>query len=202
MKFNEKCFLIDSKIWHGSYSKNLNVSGAFKNLNESLSYNAALDAMNEVGDTAVYDYGDGDHVLTYKSNRCYNKGKFNEYMVKDILPDKDKTYPMKMAYNKNGYMGSPKMAKYLCTELQLVPEMADSKHSVCSIGKSEKDGKWYGWSHRAVCGFDKGDKIFDSKYVKEGADMDDMPFIERGEEVIKTDEDAKKAAKNFANYMS
>ena len=26
-------------------------------------------------------------------------------------------------------------------------------------GKSEADGKWYGWSHRAVYGFKEGDKI-------------------------------------------
>jgi len=25
--------------------------------------------------------------------------------------------------------------------------------TVCTIGKSSKDGKWYGWSHRAYHGF-------------------------------------------------
>jgi len=41
----------------------------------------------------------------------------------------------------------------------IVPEKADPSHSVCSIGYSEKEKKWYGWSHRAVNGFKVGDKV-------------------------------------------
>ena len=37
--------------------------------------------------------------------------------------------------------------------LEIAPEKAEPGHSVCSIGKSAKDGKWYGWSHRAYYGF-------------------------------------------------
>ncbi len=37
--------------------------------------------------------------------------------------------------------------------LQLEPEKADPSDSVTSIGRSKKDGKWYGWSHRAIHGF-------------------------------------------------
>ena len=37
--------------------------------------------------------------------------------------------------------------------LQIVPEKRTPTSSVCSIGKSMKDGKWYGWSHRAYGGF-------------------------------------------------
>ncbi|MDP1712428.1 MAG: hypothetical protein Q8K86_08225 [Candidatus Nanopelagicaceae bacterium] len=33
------------------------------------------------------------------------------------------------------------------------PEKAAPDHNVCSIGKSSKDGLWYGWSHRAIKGF-------------------------------------------------
>lgn len=31
--------------------------------------------------------------------------------------------------------------------------------SVCSMGFSESQQKWYGWSHRAVAGFGVGDKV-------------------------------------------
>jgi hypothetical protein len=31
--------------------------------------------------------------------------------------------------------------------------------NVCSIGFSERDQKWYGWSHRAYAGFGIGDKV-------------------------------------------
>lgn len=33
------------------------------------------------------------------------------------------------------------------------PEKASPTHRVNSVGKSTKDGKWYGWSHRAIHGF-------------------------------------------------
>lgn len=38
--------------------------------------------------------------------------------------------------------------------LKITPEKASPDHAVCSIGKSAKDGKWYGWSHRAYAGFE------------------------------------------------
>ena len=33
------------------------------------------------------------------------------------------------------------------------------KSPTCSIGWSEKDQKWYGWSHRAIFGFTIGSKV-------------------------------------------
>jgi hypothetical protein len=33
------------------------------------------------------------------------------------------------------------------------PEKTSPSHTVNSIGRSKKDGKWYGWSHRAIHGF-------------------------------------------------
>jgi len=33
------------------------------------------------------------------------------------------------------------------------PEKAHPSNNISSIGKSKKDGKWYGWSHRAINGF-------------------------------------------------
>jgi hypothetical protein len=40
-----------------------------------------------------------------------------------------------------------------------MPSSSNNGHGVCSIGYSKRDGKWYGWSHRAVCGFERGDVV-------------------------------------------
>ena len=35
----------------------------------------------------------------------------------------------------------------------------DKKYPVANIGFSEKENKWYGWSHRGVCGFTIGSEV-------------------------------------------
>jgi len=65
-----------------------------------------------------------------------------------------------VARNKNGdYIGDPSNAKYLCDAKGIAPVISKPGNSVCSIGYSEKDGKWYGWSHRALYGFRPGDVV-------------------------------------------
>lgn len=66
-----------------------------------------------------------------------------------------------------------------------------------SIGFSEENQTWYGWSHRACVGFKIGDKIFDADFGDENT-----PFIKHGSKTIKTLDQAKQAAKNFADYIS
>jgi hypothetical protein len=61
-----------------------------------------------------------------------------------------------------------------------------------NVAKSS-NGKWYGWSHRAVHGFAIGDK------VKKG----DCGYeYKKKEYTIKTDEQAQEAATNFADSVS
>jgi len=60
--------------------------------------------------------------------------------------------------HKGEYIGSEEAAKRLCDEMGIVPECRPGSR-VCNFGKSEKDGKWYGWSHRAIYGFGIGDKV-------------------------------------------
>lgn len=67
-----------------------------------------------------------------------------------------------------------------------------------SVGFSEKEQKWYGWSHRGLCGFKIGDMIFDETFEAD----DKAKFIERGDKPVKTLDDAKKAAENFRDYVS
>ena len=105
-------------------------------------------------------------------------------------------------------------------KLEITPELANKTHNVCSVGKSAVDGKWYGWSHRAMVGFGVGDKIFQERYTggaklcKSCASRDidknceglpcpsSIPFNQHGANVIKTDADARKAAVAFARYVS
>lgn len=65
------------------------------------------------------------------------------------------------------------------------------------IGFSEKNKKWYGWSHRAIFGFKVGDKIFEPDFGD-----DSTPFNQHGSKECKTLDDCKKAAKAFADYVS
>jgi hypothetical protein len=67
-----------------------------------------------------------------------------------------------------------------------------SSHDVQSFGKAEADGKWYGWSHRAIYGFGVGDKV-----------PADAAGNDSGKEyTIKTDDQAKDAAIAFAKDVS
>jgi len=68
---------------------------------------------------------------------------------------------------------------------------------VLSFGKSEADGKtWFGWSHRAIYGFKKGDKITTNDYIGKEYIKKEAPFT------IKSDNDAKELAIAFARAVS
>ena len=71
------------------------------------------------------------------------------------------------------YIGDYKTALHICDRLGIKPELASPKHSVCSIGYSFIEDKWFGWSHRATCCFGVGSKVKrgDCAYVP--VDMED-----------------------------
>lgn len=86
------------------------------------------------------------------------------------------------------------------------PLPVNVQDSSCSFGQGA-DGKWYGWSHRAIVGFTIGDMLFEEDCLNpespkhiEGAD--DMPYVKLGHTKIETEEQARQAAMNFANYVS
>lgn len=107
---------------------------------------------------------------------------------------------IKAAYTPSGeYIGSPKDARALVTKRGIAPEYRTETSSVCSIGFCARDGKWYGWSHRAICGFGVGDMLFEE--TMPGAN-DHTPFVEHGTIRIETMEQARQAAANFASYVS
>jgi hypothetical protein len=93
--------------------------------------------------------------------------------------------------------------------LLIKPEKRNPSHDASSIGKSAADGKWYGWSHRAVYGFGVGDKITgDSggKKVEYPKLPDGTPDWDNGKYepdfTIKTDAHAKQVAVTFADSVS
>ena len=126
------------------------------------------------------------------SERVCNAG----YILRKVILELPGTDPVEwtMAYTPNGdYIGEPRTAYLLCVKRGIQPQKQDSSHSRCSIGFSVKDGKWYGWSHRALYGFKKGSKCEkgDCHYTEE-----------RGEWTAENITDAKQMACDFAEGVS
>lgn len=103
---------------------------------------------------------------------------------------------MIMARNKAGdWIGEKDRAEFLAKH-GIAAELADEDHDVCSIGWSEREQKYFGWSHRAIVGFGIGDMIFEEDF-----EDDEVPFVMHGTKRIETKEDARRAALNFAEYV-
>ena len=120
------------------------------------------------------------------------------------------SFEIESAYAGGLYIGDPKTAKML-DERGIKPELASPDHNVCSIGFCEKDQKWFGWSHRAICEFKVGhivteDSILRSngwiegcdQYIKEQDEIDS--FFRTG--VVAVDStDCRRFAERFAEAV-
>lgn len=96
-------------------------------------------------------------------------------------------------YNAHGvYVGDKETADFLADK-GILPEAKREDSSVCSVGFSHKDQKWYGWSHRAISGFGVGDVVKDGDCAS-----DSLPV---GFEA-KTLDDAKRMAVAFADSVA
>ena len=101
-------------------------------------------------------------------------------------------------HTSGSYIGNPRMACFLTKKMGLSNiQKAHASHCVCSIGFDEAGQKWAGWSHRALCKFGIGDKIFE-----EGFGGDDTLFTEHGSFTITNMEEAKLSAIKFAGSVS
>jgi hypothetical protein len=93
------------------------------------------------------------------SERVYKAGYVLRTEIVETLIEDNPTMEWVFAYTPSGdRIGDSKAAYELCVNLGITPEKASPEHTVCSIGFSSKDGKWYGWSHRAIYGFKIGSK--------------------------------------------
>lgn len=88
-------------------------------------------------------------------------------------------------------------------------EPARPEDNICSIGYSPKQEKWFGWSHRAICGFGigyvarEGDCTTTSGYVSDY--IKEHPELNRSLSVgfkCRNMEDCKKAAIAYADSVS
>ena len=103
--------------------------------------------------------------------------------------------PMTFAVNPHGdYIGNARDAYFLCVKRGIAPILRTPDSNVCSIGYCSRDGKWYGWSHRAIYGFKPGDELRMGDSGAEGP----LPL---GFKAIDL-EDAKRMAENFAESVS
>ena len=101
-----------------------------------------------------------DHVKEVKSVRRYKVGYETRVEVIDGEWCGGKDFEMRSAYTPSGdYIGNKKTAHFLCSKRGIAPEKRTPDSNVCSIGFSATDGRWYGWSHRAICGFGVGDTV-------------------------------------------
>lgn len=84
------------------------------------------------------------------------------YITKKELWTSEGNPPIEVmsAYTLSGdYIGDETLARRLCIQHGIKPEKAKLTHAACSIGFSDKDNKWYGWSHRGMYGYGVGSSV-------------------------------------------
>lgn len=97
---------------------------------------------------------------------------------------------------KRLYVGRTEVAVFLEVVTGGFSELHTTASKVANYGRS-RDGEWFGWSHRAIMSFCIGDTLFDPAHVD-----NDKPLASSGIHIIKTEEEAKLAARRFAEYVS
>ncbi len=124
--------------------------------------------------------------------------------VKELNPNtlRDKTYkrtrvmvtsvpPEKRSFKNIPKYADGRMKVDFKDWLMIKGEKRTDTSQVNTYGKSQADGKWYGWSHRAVNGFAIGDVVKPTD-----AGSNDKEYT------IKTDDQARQAAIDFAAEVS
>lgn len=137
-------------------------------------------------------------VLKILNQRVFKKGFILQREIIETEMSDPPRMEWTMAYTPNGdYIGDAKTAYRLCVNRGIKPEKRKPEHRVCSVGFSTKNGKWYGWSHRAICGFKIGStcRKGDAHYVP-------RRHHGRGAWTAKTVADARKMACDFAEGVS
>ena len=145
-------------------------------------------------------YGEGTMVLDIRRRKGYviRKEVVDMWGYSSDLLKYKPGMVMDVAYTENGkYVGDPKSARFFFEKKGLTQLDVSKTGKTCNIGFSEKEKKWYGWSHRAICGFGIGDKLFIENFGD-----DETPFVKHGKVTITTLAQAKVAARRFAASVS
>lgn len=98
-----------------------------------------------------------------------------EEIVNSIDDMSGNALTLESTYTPDGhYIGEVERAQFLCGEKGIAPEKSDPEHNVCSIGFCEREQKWYGWSHRAIFGFDVGATVKPGDCAYQPKDKEDF----------------------------
>jgi hypothetical protein len=140
-----------------------------------------------------------DGALVLRAQRRYHGAYVVREEVVPCEPESNMGMLMQIAYTPEGYyIGNPKIAhnRYVKRGLSQLDKIKSTSRT-CSLGFSAAEQKWYGWSHRAICGFGIGDRLFVERYGD-----DKTPFTRHGPMPITTLAEAKIAARRFAASVS
>ena len=141
-------------------------------------------------------------IIEVKSQRRFRQFGYIHRRELVQCPGSDDAEPLEMescySLDTGHWIGDPRTARYLCRERGLRQiQKTQPGHCVASIGFDEAAQKWAGWSHRAVCSFGVGDRIFEEEF----GDAETL-YTQHGSREVVSMQDAKTAAKRFAAYVS
>ena len=132
--------------------------------------------------------------------------------INENHPSSDELHMVTCYTNDGFWIGDQRRAQYLCEELGIrpIPHPKTERGALlpCSIGFCEKEQKWFGWSHRAICGFGVGDIVkegdctassgWTAEYLAEHPEADkSLPVGFKAENL----DDAKRMAIAFADSV-
>ena len=109
---------------------------------------------------------------------------------------REHTQMISVYHVKGNYIGDIADAYRISNLTELRDSSGRSKNTV-AVGWNEDTETAYGWSHRAIVGFKRGDKMFEEDFGD-----DKTLFTEHGTKTIETKRDALKSARAFAKYVS
>jgi hypothetical protein len=152
-------------------------------------------------------------VRDVKEVRNRRNYKLGYYTQEEFISGEDFECPdfwIRRAYTPEGlYLGDKKMAHFLCAHQGIKHfELAEPTDNICTIGFNPEEQKWYGWSHRAICGFgvgsvaQEGDCVTQSGWTEEH--LAEHPEADKTVPVgfkAQNLEDAKKMAIAFADSV-
>ena len=108
---------------------------------------------------------------------------------------KDQGFMWTVVTTKGEYVGNIENA-YAIINLTALTRTGGPGSGI-QIGYDKNKDIAYGWSHRARCGFKKGDKLFEENFGD-----DQTIYSQHGNKTIRSYADQMKAARNFAKYVS
>lgn len=103
----------------------------------------------------------GNEIILEKAIRIRDDYEVRHELVLSHFEDLPKDHRVRLtrAYTLSGdLIGEPEFAATIIKR-GIAPEIADESHTICSIGWCNREQKWYGWSHRQICGFGIGSSV-------------------------------------------